>query len=291
MHTRIGLLAFMIDSTRMFRIGLLSVLVASPALAGNIVGVSNNGCEGDNTPYTYAGVTTVVFSAPDPYHLTVTTNAYERGPVRVCYIDITMEMDDTTDPVIGPQQSTDPTVIWEELQHQIHVNTPNININQHLGPARAPAPAAVTGHRDYVLPSGGFTLSTGTPGYASFLVSGLNEETYVPFIVDSLGTGSSLSIYGPGGVLWSQPLSEFTPDTLYLAALAPQTTDSSVPEELTYWLHSTTSGTASVYFPETVTAVASVTEPATLSLLAVGLVGLGVMRRRNCRAHGKKRTA
>ena len=101
--------------------------------------------------------------------------------------------------------------------------------------------------------SGGGELTTGTPGYITVLASSINQTTYIPFVVDGApGTGASLSIYGPGGVLWSQPLDLFTPGQLYFAVVSPQAPDSVTQVPLTYWLHSPTTGTAAVFLPDQV---------------------------------------
>jgi hypothetical protein len=87
---------------------------------------------------------------------------------------------------------------------------------------------------------------------------------YVPFVVINAAPGDSMSIYGPGGVLWSQPISAFTLNELYFAVIGPQQgTGAQAPIMLTYFVYDSGSGqSSSVWFPAAVAFIPEATPPA-----------------------------
>jgi hypothetical protein len=232
-------------------------LFSALAAASDSVSTINNGC---SDSYVYAGATALfptVISASSIQILAVDQDRdYLNGVFqRACNIETTQQMDDSADLPTGTTDNPE-TSTWDQIINAINQFIKRNHLfgpTQHQGPA-VPTTVTPTGTRGLhgsIYLSGGWVLSTGTPGYASFLASSLTQTTYVPFVVESGGTGASLSIYGPpGGVLWSQPLSLFTPGKLYFAVIPAQTTDASQQLLLTYWLHSPTSGSPAVYFPD-----------------------------------------
>jgi hypothetical protein len=147
-------------------------------------------------------------------------------------------------------------IILQDLLQQIKGKASSSIINQDYNPAPAPITAPFGGRTPAVgvlgflgSLSGGFALHTGTPGYNSFGNDSLNVGTNVPFVVDSAAPGDSLSIYGPAGLIWSQPLANFTPGLIYFAQIPAQTTDATQAVVMTYWIHSADQGVSSVYFP------------------------------------------
>jgi hypothetical protein len=90
----------------------------------------------------------------------------------------------------------------------------------------------------------------------------------VAFVVGSVAPGDSLSIYGPRGVLWGRPLSDFTPGIMYFADVPAQAgTGPGAPIALTYFIKSDNDlEHASVWFPTDLTLVDNIT-PASVSEL------------------------
>ncbi len=161
---------------------------------------------------------------------------------------------DDPNPITNPPTNINQTPV--PLPWIVQRLLPPGSITSHFGPAppRPPStPTDANGTRGFAVPSGGFTISTGSPGYSAQLLAPINQPVYVPFIVLSAAPGDSLSIYGPGGVLSSQALSNLTVGQLYWATLAPQTSDAQTPALITYWLHNAgQGGTSQVYFPDAV---------------------------------------
>ena len=132
---------------------------------------------------------------------------------------------------------------------------------------------------------GGIVLNADAPAFISFETNAFSGTEYVPFVVFSTVPGDSLGIYGPGGVLWSQPLSDFDLDTLYFADIPAESgTSPDAPIMLTYYINSDDNGSASVWFPTDVEAFssngASVPEPSSLCLIGLGLALVELFRRK-----------
>jgi len=189
-----------------------------------------------------------------------------------------------------PFQTTDPTLekqyILNLIKSNIQASPPFTYQDATPSPNRIfiTTPDAVVGDRASLDITGGWSLTTASPAYLSFLTDSFADAAYVPFVIDSVAPGDSLSIYGPGGVLWSQPLSDFTLGNLYFAQVPAQTGDYGAPVALTYYLHNDTeSQHSSIWFPEDVTLTSdatSVPEPSTLSLIGLGFAALGFTRRK-----------
>ncbi|MGH8220314.1 MAG: PEP-CTERM sorting domain-containing protein [Steroidobacteraceae bacterium] len=130
----------------------------------------------------------------------------------------------------------------------------------------------------------GWVLTTASPAYLSFLTPSFDATEFVPFVISSAAPGDSLSIYGPSGVLWSQPLSDFTPDDLYFAQIPAEPGDYGAPVALTYYVHNDTeSEHSSVWLPDvnfTTNTTTAVPEPSTLCLIGLGFAALGLSRRK-----------
>jgi hypothetical protein len=136
-------------------------------------------------------------------------------------------------------------------------------------------------------PGGVILTATSSDAFDFFQTAAVAGPEDVPFIVGSSAPGDSLSIYGRNGVLWSQPLSDFTPGTLYFADIPGQAGSApGAPAFLTYFLNGAdASEQASVWFPGSLTLVfnpTSAPEPSTLYLMLIGIAGLAlvlIMRR------------
>jgi hypothetical protein len=244
-------------------------LLNMPALAGETV--ADQCAAGDpgfslSLNFTVIQVTNsspVIPSIEATNFYTATTTAINGTTVQNTFeCAIFLNFDDSSDPPTGntlqltgqEAEAQINAIILQDLLQTIKGKTSGSILNQHYNPAPAPRQiinptTVVTGSRASLDTSGGFSLSTGTPGYNSFGNDSLNVATNVPFIVDSAAPGDSLSIYGPAGLIWSQPLANFTPGVLYFAQIPAQTTDATQTVVMTYWIHSADQGVSSVYFP------------------------------------------
>ena len=99
---------------------------------------------------------------------------------------------------------------------------------------------------------GGTTLTTASPAFISYSLSGLDVTTYVPLAAISAAPGDSVSIYGPNGVIWSATLDSLPIGDLYWAELPPQTSTPDEETPITFWVHNSGTGSSSVFFPDAV---------------------------------------
>lgn len=177
---------------------------------------------------------------------------------------------DTTQPPTGDYQGPDPDN-WYNLIRKF--------IERQSDPPRPKTPGDGGGVRGS-LDLGPITLDTivleeSSPDWVSFMDAHDNPWSIVPFFVTAAGDGDSLSIYDNRGLLWHQPLAQFTLGELYLAAIPKiEDADPRIPNLTTFWLNSVGDANASVIFA-TSGRIERVNENfSTMTNLAMGLAAL-----------------
>ncbi len=256
MNTRAPFSCFYWVSRHAKRIGIAGILLLAwqstlPAMAGVTVVMTNNGCTGYSIDY--ASTSTFVLASTSVLQVD-TYRAFAGGLQKsVCDLEYQYTFDDLTNAVNGKNQSNVP------IQWLINGRIRNSILNSHSTPSPPfhiqwiTTPTDGNGVRGSVNGTGGAALTTASPAYNVVLTNAITSEAALAFVVESAAPGDSLSIEGSAGVIWSQPLANFTLGQVNFAIIPAQPTDPLAPLLLTFWVHNAGQGSSTVYFPDTFT--------------------------------------
>jgi sugar lactone lactonase YvrE len=224
-----------------------------PATAGVTVNYVD-GCGGYQTSYVGSGFTTLDQNSileDDLY--SAFAGGIQQG---FCSNQYEFQFDDLMNKVYGKVKTNVP-LIWllKKNYNYVPIIQKNLNGAPHY-PNRFnnydghPSSGGVTGSLNA---TGGAALTTASPAYIAFSTPAITTPSFVPFVVEAAAPGDSLSVEGSSGVIWSQPLANFTPGKMYFAILPPQPTDPVATTLMTYWVHNAGQGSSTVWFPGTFT--------------------------------------
>lgn len=107
--------------------------------------------------------------------------------------------------------------------------------------------------RNRALVQGGYTLTTSSPAYETFLANPTTEQSSVPFIIEAAAPGDQLVIYANDQIVFSQDLATFGIGDLVFANLPPLLATPTDGSLVSIWIRSANQGQSRIWFPARVT--------------------------------------